>query len=187
MKLSQARLREIIQEEVARMNEDEHSPSPERRVYNYVKAKTKYTGDDLNRAAHSVIAQIKRNAQEAGTSTLGELGPLPKIVTVKMMQAAMREKGFLKEEELEETRIGDLNQTIAQDPERTTGQQNAIEAVKKEFMKELGSLTGIDSGEADIFKFLLEVLKLLKNTNANTTTMRTALGITRKAAEKIAK
>lgn len=97
MKLSQTRLREIIQEEVARMKEDERSP--EGRVYDYVKAKTKYTGDDLITAANSVIAQIKRNAQEAGTSTLGELGPLPKIVTIKMMQAAMR---VLNEEELEE-------------------------------------------------------------------------------------
>lgn len=185
MKLSQTRLREIIQEEVARMKEDERSP--EGRVYDYVKAKTKYTGDDLITAANSVIAQIKRNAQEAGTSTLGELGPLPKIVTVKMMQAAMREKGFLKEEELEEVKPGDLDQTIARDPERTIGQQNAIETVRKKFTKELDSLTGIDSGEADIFQFLLQVLKLLKNKNANTTAMRTALGITRTAAEKIAK
>ena len=112
MKLSQTRLREIIQEEVARMKEDERSP--EGRVYDYVKAKTKYTGDDLITAANSVIAQIKRNAQEAGTSTLGELGPLPKIVTIKMMQAAMR---VLNEEELEEVDTSGMEVIAAISPE----------------------------------------------------------------------
>ena len=102
---------------------------------------------------------------------------------MKLSQARLRE---IIQEELEETRTGELDQTIARDPERTIGQQNAIEAVKKQFMDELTSLSGIASEETDIFQFLLQVLKLLKNNNANTSAMRTALNITRKAAENIA-
>ena len=67
MKLSQTRLREIIQEEVARMNEDEDERSPEKRVYDYVKAK----GGSIklkNSKGEVVTLEIKYNSPYEGVS-----------------------------------------------------------------------------------------------------------------------
>ena len=67
MKLSQTRLREIIQEEVARMNEDEHS---RRRglsagdVYTYVTKNYRGTDEEKMLAGNQVVAKIKSDSGE---------------------------------------------------------------------------------------------------------------------------
>ena len=181
MKLSQTRLREIIQEEVARMNEDEERSFRKE----FLKALGASNLKPTSRAIEMVLDVYEDSWVDAGDDRyLQDSAVADTVAALKLPPFNLKPE---PKKELEEAKPGDLDQTLARDPERTIGQQNAIETVRKEFTKELGSLTGIDPGEADIFKFLLEVLKLLKNKNANTTAMRTALGITHKAAEKIAK
>ena len=108
MKLSQARLREIIQEEVARMNEDERSP--EKVVFDYV-VKNYITDkkSDKTDAANIIINKIKRKENLVGSLGPDESGL--RRVKKTMIETFPKEKlprSWFKG--LEEARLGDLDQ-----------------------------------------------------------------------------
>ena len=136
MKLSQARLREIIQEEVARMNEDERSP--EKRVFDYV-VKNYITDKESDKtdAANIIIQKIRREKDLSGS-----LGPdtLLRQVRKTMIETFPKEKlprSWRPKEELEEVDNAGLEALAAIGGDKELRNMTAKEADATQLVSDL--------------------------------------------------
>jgi len=90
-------------------------------------------------------------------------------------------KQYLKQLILEELQE---QQPVEQQP---TADEASLQTLKKELQGLVTNLSGIQTNELEIVKFLISLIKLAKAENINVGELKRKLGFVKDAAEKIAK
>ena len=90
-------------------------------------------------------------------------------------------KQYLKQLILEELQE---QQPVEQQP---TADEASLQTLKKELQGLVTNLSGIQTNELEIVKFLISLIKLAKDENINVGELKRKLGFVKDTAEKIAK
>ena len=90
-------------------------------------------------------------------------------------------KQYLKQLMLEELQE---QQPVEQQP---TADEASLQTLKKELQGLVTNLSGIQTNELEIVKFLISLIKLAKDENINVGELKRKLGFVKDTAEKIAK
>ena len=174
MKLSQARLREIIQEEVARMNEDERSP--EKVVFDYV-VKNYITDkkSDKTDAANIIIKKIRREED-----LVGSLGP---DILLRQVKKTMIET--FPEDKLPRSWFKGLEE--AKSGESPPEPPHDLQNLKADAITAIKALSSAQGKEGQIIQFLTNLIDLINTKKVDTQSMMTHLTRAQGEAAKIAK
>ena len=188
MKITPSRLKEIIREEVARMNEDEDERSPEKRVFDYVV--NNYITDkksDKTDAANIIIQKIRRKKDLSGS-----LGPdiLLRQVKKTMIETFPKEKlprSWRPKEELEEVDV--MSERI---PPRSSGESPPesppdLQKLKTDAITAIKTLSSAQGKEGQIIQFLTNLIDLINNKRVDTPAMMTHLTRAQDEAGEIAR